>query len=104
MRERIDRWLWTLPLAALVLVIVVAIRGEAFKAWIGRLHVGQMIILVGGLLVGGTLFGPAGLFLVKAWGSEGDWSWLLGFIPIGPISAVQVLWYWFGARAKAKET
>lgn len=96
-RERLGRWLWAVPLLVLALVVLVAVWGEPVKAWIGRLHGGQVFILASGLLAVGFLFLVVALFIDSI-----PTAWLTGFIPVGVLSAVLVLWFWFGARAKPK--
>lgn len=96
-RERLGRWLWAVPLSVLALVVLVAVRGEPVKAWIGRLHGGQVFILASSLLVGG--FCP--LVAAAFFGSLRA-GWPAGFVPVGAVSAVLVLWFWFGARATPK--
>lgn len=96
-RERLGRWLWAVPLSVLALVVLVAVRGEPVTAWVGRLHGGQVFILASSLLVGGLLSLVAALFIDSI-----PTAWLTGFVPVGAVSAVLVLWFWFGARAKPK--
>lgn len=96
-RERLGRWLWAVPLSVFALVVLVAVRGEPVKAWIGRLHGGQVFILASSLLVGGLLSLVAALLIDSI-----PAAWITGFVPVGAVSAVLVLWFWFGARAKPK--
>lgn len=53
LRERLGTWLWVVPLSVLACVVLVAARGEPVKAWIGRLHGGQVSIFAGALMIGG---------------------------------------------------
>ena len=95
-RDLLERILWGFPIATLAAVLVVLVRGVTVKAWVGRLHGGQIFILIGALCGAGFL--PMVVDIVD----DELHLWVLGFIPVGAISAVLVLWVWFGARAKPK--
>lgn len=92
----LHRWLWALPLCVLAMVLVIAVRGEPIKAWVERLRGGQMLMCAGSLILAGFLPFALGILV----GSTP--LWVLGFIPVGAVSAVLALWFWFGTRAKTK--
>lgn len=98
---KVGRWLWLVPLCVFVALILSVFRASRLKAWVGALHWGQLLILVPVLFLAGYLPMLVGLLLAEALPGIGEGQyWVLGFIPLGVIAALLVLWWWFGARGR----
>ena len=98
---KVGRWLWVVPLSAFAGLLWSAFRASRLKAWVGALHWGQLLILCPVLFFAGFLPVGIGLLLADALPGIGvGQEWALGLIPLGPVAALLVLWWWFGARGR----